>query len=503
MRTYLCGQTYALALSAAERDARAGKRQVFQTYVQKEAQACAEFLQYLGRYLTLVVVEVPVQGHEPFVEFAQIHLCQLGNVLAGNEEVQGLLSEALAVTFGTLCCTVELVGPLLCRCAHVRVQHLSDVLHEAVVIGEIVARGACHGGRYAETLWTAVQYLVHGLARQLPYGGVQCGVVPFQHCLNLPEYHGLACLAQRGYATLADAQFRVGEYLLLVNEGHHAKTLASGAGTLRGVERKVVRSRVAVCYAAGGAHEAAAIMAHLARFHVEDHDESPALLHGGGNALAQTVAILFSNTQTVHHHLYVVVLVAVQLHVGQEFLHLPVNASIEVAFLAHALQKFAVVSLAVLHHGGKDVDTPSLVPLQQEGNNLFLGVADHLLSAHIGIGLAHTGIEQAEEVVNLGGGAHGGAWIAVGGLLLYADNGRETADLVHIGARHASEEVACVGREGFYVSALTLGIYGIEGKTGLTRPAQSRYHGERAAWYLHVHVLQVVFPGAFNYDFGV
>ena len=197
------------------------------------------------------------------------------------------------------------------------------------------------------------------------------------------------------------------------------------------------------------------------------------------------------------------VLVAVQLHVGQEFLHLPVNAGIEVAFLAHALQKFAVVSLAVLHHGGKDVDTPSLVPLQQKGHNLFLGVADHLLSAHIGVGLAHTGIEQAEEVVNLGGGAHGGARIAVGGLLLYTDDGRETADLVHIGARHASEEVACVSREGLYVPTLTLGIYGIKGKAGLTRPAQPRYHGERAAGYLHVHVLQVVFPGAFNYDFGV
>ena len=90
--------------------------------------------------------------------------------------------------------------------------------------------------------------------------------------------------------------------------------------------------------------------------------------------MAQAVAVLFGNTQTVHHHLYVVVLVAVQLHVGQEFLHLPVNAGIEVTFLAHALQKFAVVSLAVLHHGGKDVDTPSLVPLQQEGNNLFLCV---------------------------------------------------------------------------------------------------------------------------------
>ena len=444
-----------------------------------------------------------VQGHEPLVEFAQVHLCQLGNVLAGNEEVQGLLSEALTVAIGALCTTVELVGPFLCRSAHVGVKHLTDILYKTVVVCKVIARCASHGGRYAKTLGTAVQYLVHCLARQLSYWRVQCGIVAFQHCLYLPEYHCLACLAQRGYATLAHAELGVGEDLLFVYQGHHAKALASWTGTLGRVEGEVVWCRVAVCYATGGAHEATAIMPEFARFQVKDHYESPTLLHGGGNALAQTVAILFGNTQTVHHHLYVVVLVAVQLHVGQEFLHLAVNAGIEIALLAHALQKFAVVSLAVLHHGGKDVDTAPFIPFQHEGNNLLLGVAYHLLAAHIGMRLAHSGIEQTEKVVNLGGGAHGGARIAVGGLLLNADYGRKTADLVHIGARHASEEIACVCREGLYVSALTLGIYGVEGQAGLARPAQTGYHGKRTAWYLHVHVLQVVLTGTFNYDFIV
>ena len=242
------------------------------------------------------------------------------------------------MTLRALSGTIKLLCPLLCRSAHVGVKHLTNVFHQTVIVGEIVARCASHRGRDAQAFGTTVDNLVHRLTRQVAYGSIQRGIVPFQHCLNLPEYHGLSCLAQRRYTSLAYAEFGIGEYFFLVYERHHSKSLASGTGTLGRVEREIVWCRVAICYAAGGTHKAAAIVAHIARLHIKDHDESPTLLHGRGHTLAQAVGILFCHTKTVHYHLYAVILIAVQLHVGQEFLHFSVYSGIEITLLTHALQ---------------------------------------------------------------------------------------------------------------------------------------------------------------------
>ena len=200
--------------------------------------------------------------------------------------MQGVLLQALPMALRALGGTIKLLCPLLCRCAHVGVKHLADVFHQTIIVGEIVARCASHRGRDAQTLGTTIDNLVHRLTRQFANGCVHRGIIPFQHCLNLPEYHGLPCLAQRCNTSLTHAEFGIGEYFFLVDERHHSKALASGACTLWRVEGEVVRCRVAVCYATGGAHEATAVVPHLARLQVKHHDESPTLLHGRGHTLA-------------------------------------------------------------------------------------------------------------------------------------------------------------------------------------------------------------------------
>ena len=97
--------------------------------------------------------------------------------------------------------------------------------------------------------------------------------------------------------------------------------------------------------------------------------------------------------------------------------------------------------------------------------HFFLSISHHLLTCGVAVCPTGTCEEQSQIVVNLCGGAHGGPRVLVGGLLFYADDGRQTGYLVYVWSFHASEEISCVCREGFYIAALSFCEDGVEGQT--------------------------------------
>ena len=247
-------------------------------------------------------------------------------------------------------------------------------------------------------------------------------------------------------------------------------------------------------------HEALAVVAHLATVLIHEHDESVALSHGIGHTLAQALVVLVVDLEFVDHHLDVVVLVAVETHAMHHLAHLTIDTHIEEALAAHLLEELAVVSLTSLDEWSENKDGTALIIIQYEINYLLLGILDHLLARSVGVGLTGTGKEQAQVVVHLGDGAHGGAGILIGGLLLYGNHGRESSDLVYIGTLHATEEVAGIGREGLYIATLTLGKEGIERQGGFTATAQTGNHRERAVRDGGIDILQVMLAGSVDFD---
>ena len=249
-------------------------------------------------------------------------------------------------------------------------------------------------------------------------------------------------------------------------------------------------------------------MLDAARVFVEDHDQAVALFHGNGDRLLQTLVgsdlartlMQRGDLQLVDHHLDVVVLIAVHFHASGNLHHLPVDADVQIALAAHGLEELAVVALAAPHQRGEDEDLPPGIVVEDHVDHALLGVFHHLLAGGVAVGTAGTGKEQAQVVVDLGGGAHGGARILVGGLLLDADDGREAGDLVDIGPLHAAEEVAGVGREGLDIAALTLGEDGVEGQAGLARAAEPGDDGEGVVGDDAVDVLQIVYPRTIYVD---
>ena len=138
----------------------------------------------------------------------------------------------------------------------------------------------------------------------------------------------------------------------------------------------------------------------------------------------------------------------------------------------------------------------SFVITEDEVHNLVFGVFHHFFACLKRIGLAGTGIEQTQEVVDFGDGTHGGTWVFVRGFLLNANNGAQPRNFIHVGAFQVVQKVAGIGRECFDVAPLTLCIERVEGQRRFAAAAQSRHNRQAVAGNGYVHVFQVMNAGA-------
>ena len=156
------------------------------------------------------------------------------------------------------------------------------------------------------------------------------------------------------------------------------------------------------------------------------------------------------------------VLVSVNLHARHNLQDLSIHPGIEIAFASHAFKEFTVMTLALSDEWGEEEDSLAVILVENHFDDLFFGIFHHLLTASVAVGCTGTGIEQTQVIVDLGGGAHSGSGILVGGLLFDADDRTETCNLIHIGTFHVAQEVAGVGRKRLDISTLTFGKDGVE-----------------------------------------
>ncbi len=98
----------------------------------------------------------------------------------------------------------------------------------------------------AYTFLTSIDYFPHSIIIHLFYRSIQVVIVSCQNSLNLPEDKSLFHLSQWSQSTFSHRQIAVRDNLILVYQTHHTQSFAMRTGTLRRVERKIVRSRFVV-----------------------------------------------------------------------------------------------------------------------------------------------------------------------------------------------------------------------------------------------------------------
>ncbi len=130
------------------------------------------------------------------------------------------------------------------------------------------------------------------------------------------------------------------------------------------------------------------------------------------------------------------------------------------------------------------------------------GLAGDAATARRAVWLADHGEENAEVVVDLGGRPHRRAGVAGHGSLLDGHGRREPRYGVDVGLGQLVEELPGMGGERLHVSALSLGVEGVEGQARLARARWSRNDGQPSPWDVAVDILQVVDAGTANGDEG-
>ena len=150
--------------------------------------------------------------------------------------------------------------------------------------------------------------------------------------------------------------------------------------------------------------------------------------------------------------------------------------------------------------GEEGVDAGAFGEGEERGDDLVDGVAlDDAAAVQAGDGAA-AGVEEAEVVVDLGGGGDGGAGVAGLVFLLDGDGGGEAVHVVDVGLFDALEELAGVGGEGFDVAALAFGVDGVEGERGFAGAGDAGDDGEGVVRDVDVDALEVVGAGAADGD---
>ncbi len=109
-----------------------------------------------------------------------------------------------------------------------------------------------------------------------------------------------------------------------------------------------------------------------------------------------------------------------------------------------------------------------------------------------GVGLADAGVEELQIFVNLGAGAHGGAWVVRVHLLLDGDGRREASDALHVGLVESAHELPCIGTQALHIAALSFSIKRVERQGRLARSRQAGDDHQLVLRNLQTDALQVV-----------
>ena len=503
----LRGQTDALGLAARERGGRTRQREVVEADVDEEAQARDDLLDHGPGDEALAVAELErLEERERF--FAGKVADLVDRFLAhGDGQDLGLQARAVAGV------ARDLADELLEMGAHglgggllvLVEEHLAHAgeggkpMSVAAVARTVVDADLC----VAEA---AEQNLLRLLWQLVPGGLVRDADVLARRGKDLRPVVRVAEEAAEDAARHAER--RVLDQCLGVHDLAEAKAVAIGAGAVGSVEREVARLQVVHRVAMLGAGKRERILQKLARHALrvvavgKEPEPHLALRELGGllHALRDAAERVLAHDDAVDDDLDRVLDVLLELDLLVELADLAVHAHAAEALALEVLEELGVLALAAEDHGCEHEGAAALGVREDLIGHLVGGLALDHPAALGAVRRAHAREEQAQVVVDLGDGAHGGARVPGRGLLVDGDRRRKAVDGVEVGLVHLSQELARIAGEGLDVAALALGVAGVEGQARLARARKAGDDDELVARDVDVDVLQVMLARASDDD---
>ena len=460
-----------LPFTTRQRSCRPVQRQIVQTHVQHEVHPVRQFFQDIPGDGLLTHAEDLRQMRQPVPKDADLHRRNFGDGLPVDAETLRILVETRPVAHGTFDLLVNIIYDTG------ETHHLRQI---AFADAEQVVR----------TVDQQRQSLVRDVGdRLIDRESVLAG--DGAHDLELA---GLAQLTQRHDTAVGDAQGPVRHDAVDVHVDDAAEALAVRAVAFRRIEGEGMGRRLLQRYAALRIHQVLGEMMEFAVLIVQHGQRALALVERGDDRVANAFLVPVSGLEFVDHKLDEMGLVAVHGLKGTQVLDLPVDAHLGIATLAELFEQLAVMAFAAAHQRAEQQAFASLEPGLDQGDDLLVGVTDHLFAADRRIGTRGTGIKQPQEIIDFSDGSDRRARVGTGGLLLDSNDGTQALDAFHLGLLQDTHEVLGIGGQGVHVAALPFGIKGIEGQRGLAAAAESGHDDELPAGNVHVDIFQVVRP---------
>ena len=500
LRADLGRQADALALAARQRTRRTGQGEIAQPHFDEEPEPLADLLDDLLGDLPLLGREIFFDVGDPLRKTGDRHRGHFGDVQPPDAEMKRLVPQTRTAADAAFLINQELLAPLAAPDG-VLVLGAADVFGHAFPGDQVVAaRRAELGEIDRQRLGIPVQNGIHTLLGNRPHRIVEREIVtPPQHFEN-GEKHVVAILAERLHAAITQGQRRIGQNLLPVEDRLLPQTVAMRAGSLRRVEGESMRRRIFERHPRRRTHQMTRVIAHLPRFIVIDSHRALALPHRFAQRSEQPLAQGIPDGHAVDHQVDRMDLVPVELHTGGELPDLAVDTRIKITLLDQAFEQLPVMALASFDDRSRHGDLAAAELFENQLDDLFVRIVDHLLARDRRVSPRSPCIEQAQEIADLGYGTDRRTGILVGGLLLDGHHRAESRDLIDIGPFHRADELPGIGRKRLHIAALPFGIDRIESQGRLAGTRKSCDDDQFPARNFQIDVLQVMHPRTEYFD---
>ena len=303
---------------------------------------------------------------------------------------------------------------------------------------------------------------------------------------------------------LENGDRRVAEDQLWARGTLGAEPAAGRAGAEGRVEGEVARLELGHGNATVGAAVLLAeeLRDRLGGIATHDLDQTVSEPQCGLERIGEPSAVVGAHDEAVDDHGDVVIDLAIELGRFGEIDQDAVDHGAHEALLARILEEVAELALAATHQRREDLDLDAAGPGEDDVGDLRGRLLGDVAAAVGAVRRAGARVEQAQVVVDLGDGAHGGPRIRTGGLLLDRDRRGEPLDRIDVGFLHEPEELPGIGGERLDVAALAFGEDRVERERRLAATRQPGDDRQLIPGDRDVDVLEIVLAGT-AYDQGV
>ena len=215
-------------------------------------------------------------------------------------------------------------------------------------------------------------------------------------------------------------------------------------------------------------------------------------LQGSGHRIPQPLEVVLRRLELVHHQFHKMGFVSVQACDILQHLHFSVYAHLGESTPLEIVEHLFVVALASHHQWGQQIAFLACIAVQEQRNDLLVCVPDHGFASYRRVGCGCPGVEKTQEVVYFCDGAYSGPRIVACGLLLYGNDGAESAYALDFGLFHYAHEMPCIGAESVHIAPLPLCKKGVKGQGTLAATRQTGDYHELTPWYRERYILEVV-----------